>query len=195
VKEVLSKPDYYIDSTKLEEYTAPIVPRYGAKEDRRSLTFSLGLINLFQWCFYRAANTAYSTCRVDVDVDKTSITIHYDGDPKQVLYNAYLNVAALANKAELCCIFSSRFTLESSCLATKTGSIRTWKNNMSACETINDCMSKYTSFVRLNFEPDSTVLRMNDDTFTMMAHIVYTKALEFKSSRCIRMYLNGKHLK
>ncbi|MBN3308692.1 TOP2A topoisomerase, partial [Amia calva] len=220
LEHILLRPDTYIGS--VEPVTQQMwVYDEGLGMNCRDVTFVPGLYKIFDEILVNAADNKQRdknmTC-IKINIDPWCCSLHlgaelpvcacglskvyvpalifgqlltssnYDDDQKKVTggRNGY--------GAKLCNIFSTKFTVETSCRESKKSFKQTWYNNMSKAGDSKIKPFEGEEFTCISFQPDLTKFKMqilDKDSVALMSRRAYDVA---GSSKGVKVFLNGKRL-
>lgn len=223
LEHILLRPDSYIGSVEPVTQQMWVYDEEVGL-NCREVTFVPGLYKIFDEILVNAADNkqrdkAMNCIKVNIDVENNTISVwnngkgipvvehkvekvfvpalifgqlltssNYDDDEKKVTggRNGY--------GAKLCNIFSTKFTVETSCKESKKSFKQTWFNNMGKAGEANIKPFDGEEYTCITFRPDLPKFKMtilDKDTVALMTRRAYDIA---GATKGLRVYFNGKKL-
>ncbi|XP_031700052.1 DNA topoisomerase 2-alpha isoform X2 [Anarrhichthys ocellatus] len=223
LEHILLRPDSYIGSVEPVTQQMWVYDEDDGL-NCRDVTFVPGLYKIFDEILVNAADNkqrdkSMSTIKINIDVENNTISVwnngkgipvvqhkvekvyvpalifgqlltssNYDDDEKKVTggRNGY--------GAKLCNIFSTKFTVETSCKESKKTFKQTWYDNMGRAGDSHITPFDGEEHTCITFRPDLTKFKMSvldKDTVALMTRRAYDIA---GASKGVRVFFNGKRL-
>uniref|UniRef100_A0A914XMA9 DNA topoisomerase 2 n=1 Tax=Plectus sambesii TaxID=2011161 RepID=A0A914XMA9_9BILA len=191
---------------------------------QRDITFVPGLYKIFDEVLVNAADNKQrdknmSTIKINIDRAKNEISVWNNGKGIPVVHHQVEQVyvpelifgTLLTSSnyddtqkkttggrngfgAKLCNIFSTKFTVETSCKEYKKAFKQTWQNNMQKAGEAKVTEAAGDDYTKVTFQPDLAKFHMtelDDDIVGLMSRRAYDIA---GTSRGLKVFLNGKRL-
>lgn len=224
LEHILLRPDTYIGSVEPVTEFMWIFDTESQRMVQKDITYVPGLYKIFDEILVNAADNkqrdpAMDCIKVEINSEANVISVWNNGKGVPVvehkgekMYVATMIFGHLLTSsnyndeeekvtggrngfgAKLCNIFSTKFTVETSCAEYKRCFKQTWADNMTKASDPKIKDSSDSDYTKVTFSPDLTKFKMeklDNDIVSLMSRRVYDAAA---STRGVKVYLNGKRL-
>jgi len=225
LEHVLLRPDTYIGSIEFHTQQMWVFDTEQQRIVNREITFVPGLYKIFDEILVNAADNKQrdkkmDTIKIEINPEKNLISVYNNGKGIPVIMHrdekvyvptlifGHLLTSSNYNDeerkvtggrngygAKLCNIFSTKFTVETSCKESGKKFSQTWENNMTKANDYKLSDSKGDDYTKISFHPDLAKFKM-DTLDKDFVDLISRRAYDIAGTTGggVKVYLNGQRI-